>query len=55
MSDAIILPEMLEMGVQAFTESREQELTPAQTVIEVYLAMEGMRQVVMMRSSGALH
>lgn len=55
MNDAILLPEMIESGLEALSQSREEELSPTQLVIEVYLAMEGARQIVLMRHGSTVH
>ena len=48
--DVMILPEMLEAGMQALEESSGH--TPADTCIAVFLAMEAIRQIAIMRQAG---
>lgn len=55
MNDAVVLPEMLEMGLEALSQATDANLTPSQTVIEVYLAMEGARQIFLMRQGSTVH
>lgn len=56
MEQTVLLPEMLEAGLEALTQSRDGGLGPQETIVEIYLAMEGMRQIVKMRETcGSIH
>lgn len=56
MNQFLILPEMLEAGEQALAESRAMELPERQMLCEIYLAMEGMKEIVIARANGmAVH
>lgn len=44
-----ILPEMLEAGQAALQESRAQNLSDLQMLVDIYLAMEGMKIIIAMR------
>ena len=54
MNSTLILPEMLEAGMAAYTESQQADLPPLEMLVEIYLAMEGMRQIVKMRNAYGL-
>ena len=49
MSQLVIFPEMLEAGVEALTECRYKSIGSEDTVISVYLAMEAIKQIAIMR------
>jgi hypothetical protein len=44
-----ILPEMLDAGVEAYLECKHRKLGPEDTAISVYLAMEAIKQIALMR------
>lgn len=55
MSEVLILPEMLEAGIEAMKECRDAQRGDEATVIEIFLAMESTRELAIMRRDGAIH
>jgi hypothetical protein len=54
-NEILILPEMLEAGVEALTEARSQGLADHETAAALYLAMEAVREIFVMRNNGMVH
>lgn len=50
MSEVVVLPEMLAAGMEALRESEAREFEAADTVIAVYLAMEAIKAMALLRS-----
>lgn len=56
MSEVFIFPEMLEAGVEALLECRNRDLPEDEMVVAIYLAMEAIREIRVMRTgSGLVH
>lgn len=51
MMEVAILPEMVLAGMEALAESKVRELSADDTAIAVYLAMEAVRQVAILKSA----
>lgn len=51
MSELTIFPEMLQAGMEAIAECREQKLDDQDTAVSVYLAMQGIYEIRMMRGN----
>lgn len=49
MSETVILPEMLSAGIEALVECEARDFNNHDTVIAVYLAMEAIREISVMR------
>ncbi len=49
MTEILMLPEMLEAGIEALLESRQRQLDEKNTCIAIYLAMEGIKAIAFMR------
>ena len=50
MNEVVILPEMLEAGVEAVLECRKLKQPDHDLVIAVYLAMRGIEEIAVMRA-----
>lgn len=55
MIQVLILREMVEAGKEALEESRDAGQDDEQTVIAIYMAMEGIRKMAIMREIGSVH
>lgn len=56
MSEVFILPEMLAAGVEALQECRIADRGDEETAVTVYLAMEAIREIAIMREeAGRVH
>ena len=53
--ELVICQEMLDAGIEQLDECRDRGLSEEQTVISVYLAMEGIREIKSMRVEGRVH
>ena len=53
--EVVILPEMLEAGVEALVEARHKELGDLDTAVAVFLAMRAIEAIAVMRENGTLH
>jgi hypothetical protein len=54
--EVVLLPEMLQAGLEALEESRERGTSQEDAVIAVYLAMRGIEEIAVMReASGTRH
>jgi hypothetical protein len=49
-NEVVILPEMLEAGVEAADECKKRKLATHDMVIAVYLAMRGIEEIAVMRA-----
>lgn len=49
MNETVILPEMLQAGLEALAECKKRKFNARDTVIDVYLAMEAIREIAAMR------
>jgi hypothetical protein len=49
-NETVILPEMLEAGVEALTECRKRKLGDLDVAIAVYLAMRAIEEIATMRA-----
>jgi hypothetical protein len=54
-SEVVILPEMVEAGSQMLTECRERQLDDETTAVNVYLAMEGVLEIAILKAKGRIH
>ena len=55
MNEVVIIPEMVESGVEVMEECAQNDKTPHDTVIAVYLAMRAIEQIVWLRTNSAIH
>lgn len=55
MSETVLLPEMLEAGVEALVESRIRNLSDLNTCVAVFLAMRAIEQIAVMQDNGSIH
>lgn len=55
MSEVVILPEMIEAGVEAMKESEASGAGERNTVILVYLAMRAIEEMLVQKTDGTLH
>lgn len=55
MTHVILLREMVDAGTEAMQESRVSGHDDEQTVIAVYLAMEAVKKMAIMRDVGTVH
>jgi hypothetical protein len=53
--EAIIFPEMLEAGLEAFEECKRTDLPSHSIVLAVYLAMQAVYEIRVMAANGTLH
>lgn len=51
LSEVVILPEMLAAGMEALRECESREYEEADVVIAVYMAMEAVKMIAIMRSA----
>lgn len=51
MSEVLLLPEMLQAGVEALTESRERGLGDDDLCVAVFLAMRAIEEIAVMRQA----
>lgn len=49
MSETVILPEMLEAGIEALRECRKRKLPDLDAAVAVYLAMRALEEIYVMR------
>lgn len=54
-SEVVILPEMIEAGVEAMKESEASGAGERNTVILVYLAMRAIEEMLVQKTDGTLH
>lgn len=56
MREVVLLPEMLQAGLETLEECRERHVTDHDLIVAIYLAMRGIEEIAVMReASGAVH
>lgn len=55
MNDSVILPVMIEAGEEALAICEEAGADRKTTAIEIYMAMESIRRMVLLEPTGSLH
>ena len=55
MSEVIIFPEMLQAGMEALAECEARDLEDQDKVVAVYLAMQAIYKISLIREKGAVH